>query len=406
MTGTGLVVSGGGGDGYTKGEVDAKLADYLPILNDYGLGITPHVLTSGSIAENVDGSGFFSYEAGSDLDEQGQPIVTKVSDRPTGSEKGRLIVLSNSPVFDDQGNVTTPAVQDVIGLPEDIEGVFYRRGTGPWIKFTTASDLADYIKTNSTGLIETPIVMKNNVAIRAEVTPDGGWKDILNITPNGAMEVGSGSARLFLYSSEDPYVEIDGTDYKLYTEHFPPPSSGGGGSGVGNVLKVSRVVASGQFTLQPTTKKVLVHLIGAGGGGAPIPSGSLTTNTIASGGGAGGYVEIFADLTDSLAAGSTLQFTIGAPGINGGQGGQSQMAMKSSDGQSTYIYATCNGGGGGNLMQVPTDAEYSRVVGGTGGTASVGPYSGITAIVNRPGEPGEFAWALHTDLLEGAGELT
>lgn len=400
MTGTGIVVSGGGGDGYTKGEVDAKLADYLPILNDYGLGITPHVLTSGSIAENVDGSGFFSYEAGSDLDEQGQPIVTKVSDRPTGSEKGRLIVLSNPPVFDNDGNVTTPAVQDAIGLPEDIEGVFYRRGTGPWIKFTTSSDLADYIKTNSTGLVETPIVMKNNVAIRGEVTPGGGWKDILNMTPSGAMEVGSGSARLFLYSSNDPSVEIDGVDYKIYTENFPPPSAGGG---AGNVLKVTRVAASGQFALQSATKKVFVQLLGAGGAAPAIPSGSLTTDTIVSGGGAGGYVEVFVDLTDTLAAGNTMQLTIGSPGINGGAGGQSQLFMKSADGASSYIYATCNGGAGGTALQVDTSSNFARALGGAGGTASIGPFSNIAAVTNRAGEAGGDALSINRAFIGGRG---
>lgn len=362
MTGTGLVVSAGG-DGYTKGEVDAKLADYLPILNDYGLGITPHVLTSGSIAENVDGSGFFSYEAGTDLDDQGQTIVTKVSDRPTGSEKGRLIVLSNPPVFDSNGNVTTPAVQDAIGLPEDIEGVFYRRGTGPWIKFTTASDLADYIKKNSTGLIDTPIVMANNVAIRGEVTPGGGWKDILNMTPTGAVEVGSGSARLFLYSSNDPSVEIGGVDYKIYTEHFPPPAAEVGAGGAGGLLKVTPVMSSRTFSLQAGTKKILVEMVGGGGGSVNPPAYNATTPTIflGSGGGAGGYAKFMVDVSD---LNRTLNLVVGAPGAQGSAGGESRVEIV---GSSITILARVGGGSAG-LSWTGTTVP-AVIMGGSGGMA-------------------------------------
>ena len=103
--------------------------------------------------------------------------------------------------------------------------------------------------------------MANNVAIRGEVTPGGGWKDILNMTPTGAMEVGSGSARLVLYSSNDPSVEIDGVPYKLYTEHFPPPSVAAG------LLKVTTFTASQTWTKQAGTKKIIVEVIGGGGVG-------------------------------------------------------------------------------------------------------------------------------------------
>lgn len=396
MTGTGIVVSGGGGgDGYTKGEVDAKLADYLPILNDYGLGITPHVLTSGSIAENVDGSGFFSYEAGSDLDEQGQPIVTKVSDRPTGSEKGRLIVLSNPPVFDNDGNVTTPAVQDAIGLPEDIEGVFYRRGTGPWIKFTTSSDLADYIKKNSTGLIDTPIVMANNVAIRGEVTPGGGWKDILNMTPTGAVEVGSGSARLFLYSSNDPSVEIGGVDYKIYTEHFPPPAAEVGAGGAGGLLKVTPVMSSRTFSLQAGTKKILVEMVGGGGGSVNPPDFDPNTPKIflGSGGGAGGYAKFMVNVS---ALSGTLNLVVGASGAQGSAGGESRVEIV---GSSTTVLAKTGGGKAGLSWTGTTPPAV--IMGGSGGFAYLNSAI-VTPLVSCTGEKGGVGSFL-TELLGYGG---
>ena len=394
MTGTGLVVSAGG-DGYTKGEVDAKLADYLPILNDYGLGITPHVLTSGSIAENVDGSGFFSYEAGTDLDDQGQTIVTKVSDRPTGSEKGRLIVLSNPPVFDSNGNVTAPAVQDVIGLPEDIEGVFYRRGTGPWIKFTTASDLADYIKKNSTGLIDTPIVMANNVAIRGEVTPGGGWKDILNMTPTGAMEVGSGSARLFLYSSNDPSVEIGGVDYKIYTENFPPPAPTSAAGGAGGLLKVTPVMSSRTFSLQAGTKKILVEMVGGGGGSVNPPDFDPNTPKIflGSGGGAGGYAKFMVNVS---ALSGTLNLVVGASGAQGSAGGESRVEIV---GSSTTVLAKTGGGKAGLSWTGTTPPAV--IMGGSGGFAYLNSAI-VTPLVSCTGEKGGVGSFL-TELLGYGG---
>lgn len=240
MTGTEITVSGNG----------MSLDDLMKILASY-VTVTPTIVSQGPIEALTNGSGFYRYEP--DTDANG---TTNMDNRPPGSNSGDVIAFGIN-----TGTPEAPTyTYKLIAMPDDADGVWFRKEDGSWIKVLTNSALIDYVKTSrqingkaltsditltaadvgaltssdltaglqnylhtdSTGLVDKPIVMKNNTAIRAEVTPGGGWKDILNITPTGAMEVGSGDARLFLYSSQDPQVEIGGTDYKLFSEHYIP----------------------------------------------------------------------------------------------------------------------------------------------------------------------------------------
>lgn len=120
------------GDSYTRTEIDNKLSAYLPIQNEYGLGLEPESVTDGSFNANVQGSGFYEYAAGTGEDADGNPIATSVSDRPTGSNSGRVVILTNAATFDANGNVTTPAVQDLLAFPNDLEGLWIKKNGQTW----------------------------------------------------------------------------------------------------------------------------------------------------------------------------------------------------------------------------------------------------------------------------------
>lgn len=177
------------------------------------------------------------------------------------------------------------------------------------------------------------------------------------MTPTGAMEVGSGSARLFLYSSNDPSVEIGGVDYKIYTENFPPPAAEVVASGL---LKVTPVLSSGTFSLQAGTKKIIVEMVGGGGGSVTPPDFDPNTQKIflGSGGGAGGYAKFMVDVS---ALSGTLNLVVGAPGAQGSAGGQSRVEIV---GSSTMILATT---GGGNAGFSWTGTTLPAVIMGGGG---------------------------------------
>ena len=363
--------------------VDTKLIDYMLIENLNGLGLSPYKLFSDSFATKVTGSGFYEYEAGTITNPDGSRFPSSVSDRPTGSEKGRVVILSNAPIKDADGNITTPARQDLLAFPDDLTDLWFKKsGSSTWtqllssVALTTA--LEDYIHTNDTGLIDTPIVMANNVAIRGEVTPGGGWKDILNMTPTGAVEVGSGSASLSLYSSNDPYVGIGGTNYKLYSEHFPPPAAEVVASGL---LKVTSVLSSGTFPLQAGSKKIIVEMVGGGGGSVTPPAPDPNTQPIflGSGGGAGGYAKFMVDVS---ALNGTLNLVVGASGAQGSAGGESRVEIV---GSSTTILAKAGGGKAGLSWTVKT--VPAMVKGGGGGSVYLNP-SRVTPLVRCSGEKG------------------
>lgn len=121
MTGDGIQIAGG--DGYSRTEVDEKLNQYLPVQNNFGLGITPQVITAGKLAESAQGSGFFAYAEGDDLDADGNPIKTNMEDRPAGSTSGKIMVMAT-------GGDTN--VVSALAFPDDVNGVFFRKGAGKW----------------------------------------------------------------------------------------------------------------------------------------------------------------------------------------------------------------------------------------------------------------------------------
>ena len=125
LTGDGIVISAGG-ESYTRGEVDVKVNDYMSIYNDYGLGNKPIPLTYGTLVEGARRSGFYTYAPGTDLDEDGNPIDTKLEDAP-GPTKGGIIAIAT-------GDDTTPGVT-AIGITD--EGDLLSRTGTTWEKVGT-----------------------------------------------------------------------------------------------------------------------------------------------------------------------------------------------------------------------------------------------------------------------------
>lgn len=420
MTGTEMTLSG---VGVTPEQLEVKLQSYVSFDNESGVATAASVISSGLMADNVQGSGFYRYAPG--LAEDGS--ASNMTDRPTGSVSGNLIIIK------DVDDSVDPAVDSfvAIAIPDDIDGVQFRKNGGEWAKFPTATDLLNYVQssrkvngkdlsaditlsaadvgaldstalthymhTNDTGLIDTPIVMANNVAIRGEVTPGGGWKDILNMTPTGAMEVGSGSARLFLYSSNDPSVEIGGVGYKLYTEHFPPPAAAGGGAG--GLLKVTPVMSSRTFSLQAGTKKILVEMVGGGGGSVNPPAYNATTPTIflGSGGGAGGYAKFMVNVSDLK---GTLNLVVGASGAQGGAGGESRVEILAAAGGERLAILAAAGGGKAGFSWTGTTVP-AVIMGGSGGMAYMDSER-VTPLVRCYGERGGVGF-FSTELLGYGG---
>lgn len=113
--------------------VDDKLSKYIGVDNQNGLGNAPYPVTDKSFAENVGGSGFYSYAAGTTQDDQGNTVPTSVSDRPTGSQSGRVVILTNKATYDQDGNVVTPASQDLLAFPNDLDGLWFKKsGSTVW----------------------------------------------------------------------------------------------------------------------------------------------------------------------------------------------------------------------------------------------------------------------------------
>jgi hypothetical protein len=135
MTGDSMIITTSG-DSYTRAEVDNKLTNYLRVQNDFGLGLQPETLTQGPISDSVKGSGFFEYEGGTEDDGNGGVIPTEVPDRPTGSTKGRLLVMSNAPTYDTGGNMTSPARQDILAFPDDLDGLMFKKNGQNWTELS------------------------------------------------------------------------------------------------------------------------------------------------------------------------------------------------------------------------------------------------------------------------------
>lgn len=216
------------------------------------------------------------------------------------------------------------------------------------------------------------------------------------MTPSGAMEVGSGSARLFLYSSNDPSVEIGGVDYKIYTENFPPPAA----ASSGGLKKITRMGSSGTFTPQAGTKYFVIEAVGGGGGGATIVGGVATgQNIIGSGGGAGAYIRLIYAPTDAT---PNLNVTIGSGGPASASGGSTTVAtVDTGSGSTTLVSAP--GGAGGTAYAVAAGTNFSRQTGGVGGLARVATLTALTALNALSGAVGEDGLLINGVPQGGAG---
>lgn len=146
MTGVSLDLTADDIGAISQSYVDNKLSSYIGVNNPNGLANAPFAVTDGSFAEAVSGSGFYEYAAGTKQDDNGNTVPTSVSDRPTGSESGRVIILTNRATYDQDGNVVTPASQDLLAFPHDIAGVWFKKsGSTVWNKVPDETNFADFI---------------------------------------------------------------------------------------------------------------------------------------------------------------------------------------------------------------------------------------------------------------------
>lgn len=204
LTGDSLDIAGG--DSYSRTEVDNKLNQYMPLLNDFGLGMTPQLITAGTLLESAQGSGFYAYAQGDDLDADGNPITTNMTDRPAGSTSGKIIVMATG----GDSNVLC-----ALAFPDDLDGVYFRKDS-TWEKIPQAADLSSYLKLDSKGRVSS-LLLKSGVALTAELSEDAVPVNVLAASTT-SVDVGVVSSPLHLQSSQDPTVSQAGVSYKLVTE--------------------------------------------------------------------------------------------------------------------------------------------------------------------------------------------
>lgn len=380
MSGDELTISADELGGYTKEQIDLMLTDFMRADTGTGTASEPKLITSGSFATSITASGFYAYAPGTLVNDDESTTATSVSDRPPGSETGRVLALSNSATYDSEtGAVSTPAVQDLLAWPNDLDGMWFKKGgSDVWVKLVTSNDLTQYLKTDASGRLDVPLIMKNNVAIRSELAAGDGGKDILKVTDT-AVEVGNVDKPLHLNSSADPAVNIAGTDYKFYTEHNKP---------AGGFLKVTRFNASGTFTKQPETTKIIAEIIG-GGGGSKQPSTSGASMAATSGGGGGAYIKFLLDMKGI----DTLSCTVAARPPVGTAGAESTIVG----------YATAGGGAVGEVITTSNTTSINLGKASLGGSPSIlsstlqilssargdsGKYGSIFNAIARGGEGG------------------
>lgn len=118
----------------------------------------------------------------------------------------------------------------------------------------------DVITKNSDGLVDKPVVLKNNVALRVEATPGSGTtRDAVSMTPAGVLTFGSSSAHTTIYSSDAPTVKVGSVESKIVTESSMPS---GDNLGAMTFAKCSLVVAFGATV---SGANLTPAAIGAGG---------------------------------------------------------------------------------------------------------------------------------------------
>lgn len=211
----------------------------------------------------------------------------------------------------------------------------------------------------------------SGLPISSDPTQTGRIDELLTLNISSTVGYASSAGQI---TSPTPNAVNTWTDSGYSATQATPPDPGGGGGGafaeVGNQVYNS----AGTFTFtQPagsTAVKVAIYGAGGGGGNGQWFQPVLDRYAVGGGGGGGGGY-IVAGF--QLAAGQTLNITVGAKGLGstgtgaGGTGGLSRVTA-------TGVTVTANGGGGGGTS---TGILNPTPAGGTGGTTS---QSGATTV--------------------------
>lgn len=166
----------------------------------------------------------------------------------------------------------------------------------------------------------------------------------------------------------------------------------------GRLLNVQKILVSGTYTPTPGTKKALVEVVGAGGGG----QGAGVLRTVGGGGGSGAYVLA---LITNLAA--SYPVTVGTGGI--GTTATAAGSISNSGGSTTFgSFITCGGGGGGvaDMTTAATTGSSCIAGGGQPGAVTTVDTAGVTIITAMNGSRGSFGTAVHPNYLGGNGGVS
>lgn len=143
--------------------------------------------------------------------------------------------------------------------------------------------------------------------------------NIVNVMPNGGLQVGNSTGQTILYSSQDPTTIVDGVTYKLLTEKNMADFVTAGG-----LNRITIMKANGTFTKDTKTKRMIVEMVGGGGAVPSCAALGLAAVAVASGGASGAYMKLSFDSTQAALV-TTVPVVIGAAGViaatKGGNGG-------------------------------------------------------------------------------------
>lgn len=186
--------------------------------------------------------------------------------------------------------------------------------------------------------------------------------NVVNIMPNGSLQVGSTTNQTVLYSSQDPTTSVNGVSYKLLTEKNMADFVTAGGLNKITIMKVS-----GTFVKDAKTKRMVVELVGGGGAVPSCAALGIAAIAVASGGASGAYMKASFDSTQSAAV-TSVAVTIGAGGVvavtKGGDGGNTSFGSLVAKGGAGATMVTA-----GNLLGSYTMTGRAR---GGGYTTSAG----------------------------------
>lgn len=138
---------------------------------------------------------------------------------------------------------------------------------------------------------------------------------------------------------------------------------------------------SGTYTPTAGTKRILVEVWGAGGGGGGVDGQTAGTWGKGAPGGGGGYCSKW--IAGGLAA--SYSYTVGAGGAGGIAGANTGSTGESSTFSGAGVSLTANGGNGGNGTTAVDVAAVNGINGGAGGAATGGD-------LNVKGGSGDVSW--------------